>query len=116
MRMADDRDAAMILQLGALGHPARFKAARLLLAAGQGGIQAGALAEAVGLKPNALTPHLSRLVEAGLVRRDRAGRVIVYRADSAAVTDLLGFLLEDCCGGRPDLCSPAAWYMEGKSS
>jgi hypothetical protein len=24
-----------------------------------------------------------------------------------AVTGLIAFLMEDCCGGRPDLCRPA---------
>lgn len=110
--MSGEPPVPAIDRLGALGHPARFKAVRLLVGAGEDGLAAGALADAVGLKPNALTPHLTRLVAAGLVDRRRAGRTIFYRADILALTGLLGFLLQDCCGGRPELCAPAFDQME----
>ncbi len=41
---------------------------------------------------------------AGLVRSRREGRSIIYSADYERMRDLLGFLVADCCGGRPELC------------
>ena len=41
-----------------------------------------------------------------MVRRVRDGRTVRYHADHAGISGLLGFLLEDCCGGKPDLCQP----------
>jgi DNA-binding transcriptional ArsR family regulator len=68
---------------------------------------AGALAEALGTRPNTLSSALALLQSAGLVSSERQGRSIRYAARMAGVRDLLGFLLEDCCGGRPELCRPA---------
>lgn len=99
-------------RFGALGHPARFAVVRRLVGAGDEGLSAGALATAVGLKSNALSPHLSRLVAVGLIGRHRRGRTILYRVEMTALTGLLAFLLEDCCGGRPELCAPARTGME----
>ncbi|MNT86916.1 hypothetical protein D3C72_2272640 [compost metagenome] len=46
------------------------------------------------------------LANAGLVSSEREGRHIRYRADLEAMRALMGFLLEDCCGGSPELCRP----------
>ncbi|MEO6155427.1 MAG: transcriptional regulator, partial [Thermomonas sp.] len=43
---------------------------------------------------------------AGLVTNEREGRVIRIRADFERMNDLLGFLTENCCGGKP--CTPNA--------
>lgn len=94
-------------QLAALGHPARLRVLRTLMAAGSEGATAGALARAGELAPNAATFHLNRLRLAGLAHRRRYGREQRYVADFAAVQALLGFLGEACCssaGARP--CGP----------
>lgn len=36
----------------------------------------------------------------------RDGRSIIYTADYGRMTDLLAFLLEDCCEGSPNVCAP----------
>ncbi len=36
----------------------------------------------------------------------RDGRIIRYHADFSAVRELVLFLIEDCCGGAPELCQP----------
>ena len=95
-------------QLSALGHPARLRVLRTLMAAGMEGVSAGALAEAAALAPNAATFHLNRLRLAGLARRQRAGREVRYTAEFAAVRALLDFLTEDCCAhaGEHGGCAP----------
>ncbi len=39
---------------------------------------------------------------------ERKSRSIIYRANLAAFQSLTSFMVEDCCGGRGDLCAPAA--------
>lgn len=84
-------------QLAALGHPARLRVLRALMAAGTAGAPAGELARAAELAPNATTFHLNRLRLAELVHRRRAGREARYMADFAAVRTLLDYLGTTCC-------------------
>jgi len=92
--------------LSALGQYTRLEVFRLLVKAGTEGMAAGAVAEALGLRQNTLSNNLSILLAAGLVRNEREGRSVRYFADFDGVRALLGFLMEDCCGGQPDLCQP----------
>jgi DNA-binding transcriptional ArsR family regulator len=93
--------------LSALANPLRLAAFRRLVVAGREGLAAGALAEALGTPPSTLSSALSLLESARLVSGERRGRSILYAARLDGLRDLLGFLIEDCCGGRPDLCRPA---------
>ena len=62
----------------------------------------------LGIAPNTLTFHLDRLRHAGLVSVARQGRSLVYAARYETMNNLLGYLTENCCGGRPELCEPVA--------
>lgn len=102
-------------QLAALGHPARLRVLRTLMAAGTDGALAGDLAGVAELAPNATTFHLNRLRLAGLVYRQRVGREARYCADFAAVQALLDFLGETCCA-RVDAdghCGPVCGVASG---
>ncbi len=94
-------------QLAALAQPRRLSAFRLLVRAGDGGMPAGDIAAALDVPHNTLSTHLGILVNAGLVRSHREGRRIIYAIDFEGTRGLLGFLLEDCCRGAPELCEPA---------
>jgi DNA-binding transcriptional ArsR family regulator len=89
----------------ALGQPTRLALFRLLVQDGTGGVAAGRLAEMLGVRPNTLSTHLGILEAAGLIRARREGRSILYAADREGLRQLLGWLLQDCCGGRPDTCA-----------
>ena len=67
---------------------------------------AGAISDALDVRPNTLSTHLGVLSRSGLVNAERDGRSILYRADLAAMGDLVTYLLQDCCGGQPELCAP----------
>jgi ArsR family transcriptional regulator, arsenate/arsenite/antimonite-responsive transcriptional repressor len=92
--------------LTALGQPTRLEAFRLLMRNEPEGLAAGELAQALAVPANTLSAHLNVLSHAGLVRSERRGRSIVYRAAFEQVTGLVLYLLKDCCGGRADLCRP----------
>ncbi len=95
---------------GALSQEMRLSVFRLLVQAGADGLAAGEIAEALGVRQNTLSANLSVLLQAGLVRNRREGRSIRYFADMEGMRGLLGFLLEDCCGGNPDQCAP---FLDG---
>ncbi|MGA0543938.1 ArsR/SmtB family transcription factor [Brevundimonas sp. VNH65] len=92
--------------LGALAHEGRLNIFRALVRAGPQGSPAGVLAEAVGMAPSTLSNNLTILTRSGLTSSRRDGRSIIYAADYAQMTDLLAFLMEDCCQGSPDVCLP----------
>ena len=94
-------------QLAALAQDRRLAAFRLLVRAGDGGMPAGAIAATLDVPHNTLSTHLGILVQAGLVRSRKAGRSVIYSIDFEGTRGLLGFLLEDCCRGAPELCEPA---------
>ncbi len=94
--------------LSALAHEGRLKAFRLLVQAGVMGLPAGEVARRLDMAPSSLSANLNVLSHAGLVRSRRQGRSIIYTAEYDRMRDLLGFLVEDCCGGQPEICSPLA--------
>ncbi|MEI6644351.1 MAG: metalloregulator ArsR/SmtB family transcription factor [Novosphingobium sp.] len=94
--------------LSALAQGSRLAVFRLLVKAGPDGLPAGTIAREVGVRPNTLSTHLAILEQAGLVTARREGRSVIYAADYGAMRALLGFLVDDCCGGQPDICAPLA--------
>jgi ArsR family transcriptional regulator len=90
--------------LAALGQPSRLAIFRLLMDAEPDGIAAGTIADRIGCPHNTLSSHLGVLARSGLVRGQRAGRSIVYRADVEGIRRLVRFLVNDCCAGNPALC------------
>ena len=98
--------SSAIDRLSALAQPGRLAVFRLLVRAGPEGIPAGEIAAALGLAPNTLSSQLAILVQAGLLSGAREGRVIRYAVRPDALSELIVYLMEDCCGGRPEICQP----------
>ncbi|WP_323009591.1 helix-turn-helix domain-containing protein [Paracoccus sp. (in: a-proteobacteria)] len=92
--------------LSALAHDIRLDVFRLLVRAGPSGMAAGEIAASLDIRPNTLSNNLTILTATGLVRSVREGRSIRYFARMETMRGLLGFLMEDCCGGQPELCQP----------
>lgn len=97
---------AAAASLSALGHEGRLAIFRLLVKAGPVGIAAGEIARRLAMLPNSLSANLNVLSHASLIGSRRDGRSIIYSADYAAMSGLLGFLMEDCCNGNPEICAP----------
>ena len=102
------KQAKAVAALGALAQETRLAIFRRLVAEGAIGLSAGELARAVAVPPSNLSFHLNQLAAAGLVRARRKGRQVFYAIEVAAVRALLGFLVQDCCRGQPELCLPEA--------
>ena len=95
-----------IKALGALAQDHRLAAFRRLVQAGDDGLAAGALAEALHIPSSSLSFHLAQLSHAGLIMQQRVGRSLIYRADYEAMNELVGYLMENCCGGA--VCLPVS--------
>jgi DNA-binding transcriptional ArsR family regulator len=105
MEKMTDPDA--VRSFAALAQETRLALYRRLVEAGPAGLSAGALAEALEVPAPTLSFHLAQLRSAGLIRQRRASRSLIYAVDVARMNDLIGFLSDRCCGGRPDLCVPS---------
>ena len=98
-------DADAVKRFGALAHLTRLTVFRALMKAGPEGVTAGDLAKAAQVSPSNLSAHLTVLTEAGLAVVTRDGRKRYYAPELDAVADLISFLVEDCCDGRPEVCA-----------
>lgn len=92
----------------AISHVTRLRIVRLLVVAGADGRSAGAIAEAMDdAPPSRVSFHLHQLEKAGLVESRRDGRSIIYSAVFPALSDLVAFLMRDCCEGHCSVCDRA---------
>ncbi len=95
-----------VTALAALAQDSRLAIFRLLVQTGPEGLPAGKIGETLGVPPSSLTFHMKELSHAGLVKSRQESRYVIYSANYEAMNELLGFLMENCCGGKP--CAPAA--------
>jgi ArsR family transcriptional regulator, arsenate/arsenite/antimonite-responsive transcriptional repressor len=107
------KDAALSA-LGALANEHRLAVFRHLVQAGPEGRAAGAIAEKLQLPASSLSFHLAHLTRAGLITQRRESRSLIYSADFESMNGLVGFLTENCCGGRD--CSPAVSAKRKRSA
>jgi len=103
--MESNRDTAA---LAALGHPGRLAVFRLLARRAPHGVRPSELAEALEMAPSTLSVHLAALARAGLLAHRRAGRSVHYAVDLSRTAALIDYLVNDCCRGRPEVCTPLA--------
>ena len=99
--------ASAIDALGALAQEHRLSLFRLLVQAGETGMPAGAIADALGVPNSSLSFHLAQLRSAGLILQERQHRSLIYRANYPAMNSLVAYLMENCCAGA-DCGSDAA--------
>ena len=90
---------AAVNALSAIAQEHRLSLFRLLVQAGEQGMPAGAIADALGVPNSSLSFHLAALTRAGLIRQERQSRSLIYSADYAAMNALVGYLMENCCAG-----------------
>jgi DNA-binding transcriptional ArsR family regulator len=101
-----------VAALSALAYEGRLTIFRELVQAGPEGVAAGEIARRLGIAPSTLSASLTVLSHAGLVSSRREGRSIIYAATYERMAALLGYLVKDCCNGRPEVCAPLAAITE----
>lgn len=92
--------------LAGLAQETRLAIYRHLVQAGPDGVRAGIIAQELALPHATLSFHLTHLCHAGLLTSRREGRRIVYSVDFSTMNELVGYLMENCCGGE-DPCTTA---------
>lgn len=93
-----------VASLAALAQETRLAVYRALVQAGPEGLAASEVARRLDLHSATLSFHLKELARASLVHSRQDGRFIFYSANYETMNALLGFLTENCCGGRS--CAP----------
>ena len=89
----------------ALAQETRLAILRYLIREGLNAVPAGRIAEALNVPPSTFSFHVAALERAGLVKSQRLQRQILYSPALDGIRELLTFLLDDCCGGRPEICA-----------
>jgi ArsR family transcriptional regulator len=102
--MLNDEKALTVLV--ALAQGTRLQIVRTLLRSYPDGLPAGRIAAAVMAMPSTMSFHLAHLEQAGLARSRRQATSVIYTAVPEALGNLITYLTEECCGGRPKLCAP----------
>jgi ArsR family transcriptional regulator len=103
-----------ILALAALAQSTRMGVFKLLVKYEPEGLAAGDIARLLEVPQNTMSAHLAVLARAELVMGERRSRSIIYRANLAVFQQLTSFMVEDCCGGRADLCAPVTSYKPAR--
>lgn len=102
------RESQALLAFAALSQETRLRILRMLVVAGEEGLPAGTIAGKADVSPSNVSFHLKELERAGLLTQRRESRSIIYKADYGVLGGLIRFLMEDCCGGKPEICGPDA--------
>ncbi len=99
-------DELITKKLAALAHPARLAIIRMLVRSGPNGLAAGKMGESLNIPANALTFHLQKLSQFGLVTSQRQGQFIVYSAVFLDLLNLVDNLVGACCVDSAEKCDP----------
>lgn len=101
-------EKAALNAFAALSQETRLKIIRLLVVAGADGMASGQIASALNnAAPSRISFHLNHLEHAGLITSRREGRHIIYCAIWSTLSDLVAFLMHDCCHGHCEYCDQA---------
>ncbi len=82
--------------MSALSQATRLEVFQRLVEVLPEGMASGELAAAIGSSPNTMSAHLAVLTRAGVVRSDKVGRTVIYRARTEPVEALSAFLAGAC--------------------
>jgi ArsR family transcriptional regulator len=85
--------------LMALGHETRLDVFRTLVQSGPEGLMIGEIQEYLNIPASTLAHHLSHLVEAGLVKRQKMGRKTYCIALYDNLQNVFDFVTRHCCEG-----------------
>ncbi len=86
-------------RLSALGSEVRISLYRLLIRAGNDGLNMGDIKRRLEIPASTLSHHVGALVQAGLIIRETRGRETICIANYEAMHETVGYLTDKCCVG-----------------
>jgi DNA-binding transcriptional ArsR family regulator len=81
----------------AMGTEPRLRIMQLLLSAHPDGMVVGEIGDELAISNSTLSHHLEKLKNEDLVSVKREGTFLRYSANTATLSELLGFLYAECC-------------------
>lgn len=93
----EQKHAAKILH--ALGHEARLELFRLLVKAGEDGLNIGQMRHRIKMPASTLAHHIATLVKANVIIQHQHGRETINIANFKLVELMADYLFNDCCKG-----------------
>lgn len=97
MKVTDATVTRFADMFAALGAEPRLRIMRLLLSAHPDGLVVNEIQAETGVAGSTLSHHLEKLKNDELVTAEREKAFIRYRANTAALEEVLGFLYAECC-------------------
>ncbi|MCC6706426.1 MAG: helix-turn-helix transcriptional regulator [Gammaproteobacteria bacterium] len=94
----------------ALSSGVRLDVFRLLVRMANEGMVAGEIATTLDIPPTNLSFHLKAMTHTGLLTVTSEGRFQRYRANMPVMMDIIAYLTDECCSGRPEQCAPAGAF------
>jgi DNA-binding transcriptional ArsR family regulator len=82
---------------------------------GAEGVTPSEIKESLGIPAATLSFHLKELYQANLILVERQSRNLIYRPHAEQVTNLMDFLLFNCCGGQSCEPQPAKENIVGEN-
>ena len=110
------KPSEVIESLAALAQESRLSIFRMLVKRGPEGYTPTQLATRLNVSSSTLSFHLKELQRARLVDVRRDGRFLYYRPNFAHMTDVVGFLTENCCVLADNDCGPQCSAAAGETS
>lgn len=92
----------------ALSSGVRLDVFRLLVRMANDGMVAGEIASTLDIPPTNLSFHLKAMTQTGLLTVTQEGRFQRYRANIPVMLDIVAYLSDECCMGRPEQCVPSS--------
>jgi ArsR family transcriptional regulator, arsenate/arsenite/antimonite-responsive transcriptional repressor len=85
--------------LAALGNKTRLRLYKLLVKAGDKGLNVNEIKSMVKVPSSTLAHHLTTLTQSGLIKQERQGRAVISSVNFPMMHGLLAYLTDECCVG-----------------
>ena len=99
----NNKIAANLLNI--LGSEIRLSIFRMLIQAGNKGLNPKYISDKLDIKPNKLSFHLKGLKDSNLINSNKNGRELLYQANYDNMQKLVDFLFENCCENNRTDCT-----------
>ena len=97
MKKETEQIAKFADMFSAMGQEPRLRVMQLLLSAHPDGLVVAEIQNELGIPNSTLSHHLEKLKNEELVSVQRESTFLRYRANTAALQQLLSFLYSECC-------------------